>query len=70
MCLSAVKAGSHLTCAFVSASEFNIVSIATHTLNADNGFRPIPSIHVTIGAMLNLGGNIDGNADVKCENKS
>ena len=38
-------------------------------VDTENGFRPILSVRVciTIDAMLNFDGDVDANADVKCE---
>ena len=37
-------------------------------VDAENGFRPIACVcMVTINAMLNIDGDVDANADVKCE---
>ena len=58
-----LKAYSHVMSTFTSPSKLNIVSIATQILM----LRISLCLCVTIDAILNFDGDVDANADVKCE---
>ena len=58
-----LKAYSHVMYTFTSPSKLNIVPIATQILM----LRISLCLCVTIDAILNFDGDVDANADVKCE---